>query len=141
MKGKYVKDFLLRGMLFGGLGPIILGIIWCIISELGVDLDLDGKKLLLGIASVYLLAFVHAGASVFNQIESWPIAKSSLIHFAVLYVAYVTCSLINSWIPFDWRFVIIFTGAFALIYLMVWVTVVLVLRCVSNDLNRQIKSN
>ena len=141
MKTNYIKSFFLRGMMFGGFGPIILGIIYYIISTFGVDLELDGKRLLLGIASVYLLAFVHAGASVFNQIESWPIAKSTLIHFSVLYAAYISCYLINSWIPFNWAFVGIFTGAFVLFYLIVWLTVVIILKGISVSLNKQIKSN
>ena len=35
------------------------------------DFSLGGSEVFLGIVSIYLLAFVHAGASVFNQIEHY----------------------------------------------------------------------
>ena len=78
---KYLKEFLHRGLIFGGFGPIILGIIYYIISKNTKDFSLSGGELLLGIVSIYMLTFVQAGATVFNQIEHWPIPKSLLFHF------------------------------------------------------------
>ena len=92
----------------------------------------------MGIISVYMLAFVHAGASVINQIESLPIARSSLIHFGILYVAYITCYLVNTWIPFDWVVIAIFTGIFVLAYFVVWITVYLIISKTSKAFNTKI---
>jgi len=130
---KYLKAFLHRGLIFGGFGPIILGII-CAVS----DPVIAGGQLLLGIVSIYLLAFVQAGASVFNQIEHWSIPKSMLCHFATLYAAYVGCYLVNSWIPFDWRVVAIFTAIFVLVYLVVWLTVYICIKLTSRKLNAKL---
>lgn len=141
MKAKYVKIFLIRGLIFGGFGPIILGIIYYIISIFNKDLVFSGAEVMLSITSVYLLAFAHAGASVFQQIDEWSVAKSTLIHFAVLYVTYVSCYLLNRWIPFDWLVLCIFTGVFVAIYFFVWLTVVLILKKVSKKLNNNLKSN
>ena len=71
---KYFKGFLRRGLLFGGFGPMILGIIYAILTI--KNFALNGSQILIAILSVYLLAFVQAGASVFNQIESFSLPKA-----------------------------------------------------------------
>ena len=57
---KYVKSFLHRGLIFAGFGPIIMGIIYLILSYTVKDFSLDGKDAFMAILSTYLLAFVHA---------------------------------------------------------------------------------
>lgn len=135
---KYALRFLHRGMLFGGFGPIVLGIIYFVLSLTIEDLSLGGQEVFVGILSVYLLAFVHAGASVFPQIEEWPIAKSLLIHLATLYVAYVSCYLLNDWLPFSGTALLIFTLVFAAIYFTVWGIVLLSLRATSGKFNQKL---
>ncbi|MBQ6706653.1 MAG: DUF3021 domain-containing protein [Clostridia bacterium] len=135
---KTVKEFLHRGLLFGGFGPIIVGIIFAILDKTADSFSLTGIQILIAIVSVYLLAFVQAGASVFNQIEHWSVPKSLACHFSVLYLAYVICYLVNNWIPFDIRAIFIFTAIFVVIYFAVWITVALSVRAVSRRLNQKI---
>lgn len=136
---KYVKEFLLRGLMFGGFGPIIFGIIILCIS-FSQDVSLSGGQIFMGIVSTYLLAFIQAGASVFNQIEHWPVLKSIGFNFASIYIAYTLCYIINSWIPFDWRVILIFTGIFVAVYLVIWFTVYCIVRRTTRQLNKEIKS-
>lgn len=131
-----VKTFLHRGLMFGGFGPVILGIIYAILERTVADFTLNGTQVLIAIVSIYLLAFVHAGASVFNQMEEWSVPKSLFWHFTVLSVAYVSCYLVNSWIPFDPNVVLIFTAIFAALYLAVWITVFVTVKLVSRKLNK-----
>ena len=135
---KYVKDYLQRGIVFGGLGPIITGLVFWILQLAGVQVVLIGTEIFIAFLSTYVLAFVQAGSSVFNQVEGWPIAKSLAIHFACLYVVYVACYLVNRWIPFAWEVIAIFTGIFIAAYLVVWLTVYLIVRNVSKKLNKNI---
>ena len=137
MKG-YVKSFLHRGLLFAGFGPIVAGIVYFFISLSAEPLLLTGGQMLLAIVSTYLLAFVHAGASVFNQIDEWPLAKSIFWHFASLYLAYVTCYLVNTWIPFEWIAFAIFTGVFAGVYLVVWLVVFVSVKSTEKRLNKKL---
>ena len=132
-----LRDFFLRGLLFGGFGPIVLAIIYGILQATLTDFALSGTEVCLGILSTYLLAFVHAGASVFNQIESWSVAKSMLFHFGSLYLAYTLCYISNSWIPFKPAVLGIFTAIFAGVYFVVWTIVVLCLKAVERKLNRK----
>ena len=134
-----VRDFFFRGLLFGGLGPVIAGIIYLILHFTLKDLALTGLQVFTVIVSTYLLAFIHAGASVFNQIESWPLAKSILCHFGLLYVAYVLCYVINSWIPFEPLVLGIFTAIFAVGYAVIWLAVYVSIRVTVKRLNRSLQ--
>ena len=84
---KYFKEYLKRGMAFGGFGPIIGGIVYLILS---------------------------------------------------IYVAYVGCYLINSWIPFEPTVVAIFTAIFIVTYFIIWIAVYLSIKAVSKKLNKRI---
>lgn len=135
---EYIKVFLLRGMIVGGFGPIIAAIIYLILSLTVDNFSLSGNEVFLGIISTYLLAFIQAGASIFNQIEKWPIGKSLLVHLSVIYVAYVGCYLLNSWIPFEWIAILIFSAIFIAVYLSVWLTVFLFVKNASKKLNENL---
>lgn len=135
---RYLKEFLKRGMAFGGFGPIIAGIVYVILDHTISDFSLTGTEACLAIVSTYLLAFVQAGASVFNQIEEWPIAKSLLCHFASIYLAYTLCYVANTWIPFEPMVLVIFTAVFAVTYFIIWGIVYFVIRSTSKKMNQKL---
>ncbi len=135
---KHVKEFFHRGLIFGGFGPIVLGIVLLAISMAGGTVALTAKDYFLSTISIYLLAFIHAGASVFNQIEHWRLPKSLFIHFSVLYVAYSLCYIVNTWIPFEPEVLLIFTAIFVVTYFAVWLTVVIILKLISKKLNKKL---
>ncbi len=128
----------MRGLVFSGLGPIVLGIVYFILGLCINDFSLSGTEVLLGIISTHLLAFVQAGASVFNQIEEWPPAKSLGIHLFSLYAVYSIFYLVNSWIPFDIGVFIIFTLIFLIVYFAIWLTVYFIVKGVSKRINEKI---
>ena len=134
-----VRDFFLRGLLFSGFGPIIAGIVYLVLHYVLEDFALTGVEVFTAILSTYLLTFVHAGASVFNQIESWPMAKSTLCHFGVLYIAYILCYIVNSWIPFEPAVLGIFTAIFAVGYAVIWLAVYVSIRVTVKRLNRSLR--
>ena len=136
---KYLKEFMHRGLMFGGFGPLVIGIIYFILSKTVEGFSLSGSEVLLGIISVYLLAFVQAGATVFNQIEHWPIAKSLFCHFGMLYAVYVFCYMVNSWIPFEWGVIGIFTIIFVTVFFAIWFTVYFIVKATSRKLNKNLK--
>ncbi len=136
MMNKYFKTFLLRGLMFGGFGPIVLAIIYAVLTATVNDFSLSGGEVCIGIISTYILAFIHAGASVFNQIEEWPISKSLLYHFVTLYIAYITCYIINTWIPFVFEVLLIFTAIFVVLYFVIWFIVFLSIKAVSKKMNK-----
>lgn len=135
---KYVKDFFHRGLIFGGFGPVIIGIVYMILQKTLSDFSLGGGEVCLAIVSTYLLAFVQAGASVFNQIESWSVPKSLFFHFASIYAAYVLCYLANTWIPRRIEVILIFTAIFVVAYFIIWTAVYLAVRSVSKKMNAKL---
>lgn len=135
---RYVKEFLHRGLIFGGFGPIIVSIIYLVLPYSIKDFSLSGDEIFIAIISSYLLAFIHAGSSVFNQIEHWGIMKGLLCQLATLYLSYASCYLINSWIPFDLSVVGIFTGIFVLGYLVIWGIVYLCVKASAKKLSEKL---
>lgn len=135
---KYVKEFLHRGLIFGGFGPIVVGIVFTVLQYTAEGFSLGGTQVLLAIISTYLLAFVQAGVTVFNQIEHWSTVKSLLCHFGSLYAAYSVCYVANSWIPFDPMVLVIFTLIFAVMFFAIWTTVYLSVRAVSKKFNKKL---
>ena len=136
---QHVKNYLLRGLIFGGFGPIVAGIVLFILNLTGVNVNINGTEVFIAIISTYILAFVQAGATVFNQMEDWSIAKIMFFHFTSIYLAYVICYLINNWIPFDWKIIAVFTAIFIVAYLIIWLIVYLIVRKTSKKLNNVIR--
>lgn len=139
MTKKHVKNFFLRGLAFGGFGPIIVGIVYLILSFTVENFSLSGVEAFTAIISIYLLAFVHAGASVFNQIDSWSVPKSLLAHFSLLYISYILCYVINSWIPFEPMVLLIFTAIFVVTYFIIWFTVYAIIKSTEKKLNKNLR--
>ena len=116
----YVKEFIKRGLMFSGLGPVTAALIISIISQFEEFSALSGMQVLIMVASTYILAFTQAGATVFNQIEHWSLPKSLACHFASLYAVYVLCYLVNTWIPFSINVILTFTIIFAASFFTIW---------------------
>ena len=125
--------------MFGGFGPIVMGVIYYILSLTVSGFSIDGGDILCAIVSTYILAFLQAGASVFNQIEEWPLPKSLFFHFATIYLAYSLCYIINTWIPFEAAVLLIFTLIFIVVYFVVWIAVFLSIKAVSKRLNAKLQ--
>ena len=136
---KYLKEFLRRGLIFGGFGPIVGGIVFAILGATIEDFHIEGWQILLAIVSTYLLAFVQAGATVFNQIEGWSIGKSLAFHFITIYLAYSIAYVVNSWIPFEPMVLVIFTAVFVVTYAVIWVSVFLAVRATEKKLNKNLR--
>lgn len=135
---RYVKEFFHRGLMFGGFGPIILAVIYCILSKTVSGFALSGGEILVGTISVYMLAFVQAGASVFNQIEHWSLPKSLLCHFSTLFVSYSLCYILNSWIPFEPMVLVLFALIFVAVYFIIWFTVYFIVKSTGKKLNARL---
>lgn len=135
---RYVKQFFLRGMLFGGFGPIVMAVIYAVLQATVEGFSLNGYEVAVAIVSVYLLAFVQAGASVFNQIEEWSLPKSLLCHFSTLFVAYSLCYIGNTWIPFEPLVLAVFAAVFVVIYFLVWGIVYLCVRHAGRKMNEKL---
>ena len=125
--------------MFGGFGPIVGGIVFAILGATIEDFHIEGWQILLAIVSTYLLAFVQAGATVFNQIESWNIGKSLAFHFISIYLAYSIAYVVNTWIPFEPIVLVIFTALFVVTYAVIWLSVFLAIKATEKKLNKSLR--
>ena len=132
----HVKEFFLRGLIFGGCGPLVLGIVYLFLHRALEDFSLSGFEVFLGILSTYILAFIHAGSGVFHRIESWSPGKSCLCQLSLLYASYVLCYVLNDWIPFEPLAIAVFTAIFVVGYGVICLTVYLSIRAYAKRLNR-----
>ena len=134
----YAKQFLHRGLMFGGFGPIVVSIIYVIVETVETSFSLNGKQILLAVLSSYILAFVQAGSTVFEQIDHWSTPKSLFFHFLSLYIVYVGTYLVNTWIPFIPQIIAIFTVIFIAVFFIVWIIVYFAVRSAQKKMNAAI---
>lgn len=118
-----------------GFGPIVMGIVYWIIEMCGVDINLSGLEMLISIISVSLVAFVHAGSSVFHQIEHWAPIKAAFAQLSSLYVVYIFAYLVNSWLPLKWEAILIFTIIIILSYFIIWLIIHIITKNTLKKLN------
>lgn len=141
MKKSEVIEFFKRGFTFGGTGCIIVGfIIWMISLSTGSP-NLEGWQIFLAIVSGFLLAFIQAATTVFHQIERWSPIKSAGLQLLCLYVVYLGSYLANSWIPFNWLVIVVFTAIFIAVYFIIWITVYLIIKNRVKKLNQNLVSD
>lgn len=143
MKGiikKYYKDFLIRGLLVAGGGPLVLAIVYGILGACGVIESLSVTEVVLGILTITLLAFLAAGITVVYKIEELPIPTAILLHGIVLYIAYAVIYIVNSWLASGLVPFLIFTAIFIVGYLLTWGIVYICIRKSADKLNKKLKS-
>ena len=135
---KYVKTFLHRGLMFSGFGPIVGGIVYFILDLTGTQISINGSEILLAVVTTYLIAFIHAGSSVFPQIENWPLFKSIFFQGLSIYLAYTIGYLINSWIPLDLMVILIYSGCFIGAFLITWLIIYIISNKVTKKMNNKL---
>ena len=120
---KHVGNFIRKGLTASSLGPLVLAALYLILQKQGVVELLTVREVCLGIISLTALAFVAGGMNVVYQIERLPLMWAILIHGGVLYGCYLATYLVNGWLEWGGMPIIVFTGIFALGYLLIWVVI------------------
>ena len=138
MKSK-IQSFCLRGMIFGGFGPIVYALVMVILFLFKVDTNLDGKTVFLNVISTYLLAFICSGISIIWKEERLGLSLQILIHGLSLYICYLIVYLINVWIPKNIGILLIFTVCFFLGYSIICLIVFIVEKRRAKKLNSYLK--
>ena len=119
----YFLVFLRRGLLACGLGPLVLAVIYLILDAQTDLSSLAVGEVCRGIFSLSALAFVAGGMNVIYQIERLPLMAAILLHGGVLYVGYLAVYLLNGWLAGGIMPILVFTGIFAVGYVVIWILV------------------
>ena len=125
---KFMLEFLRRGLVACGLGPIVLAVIYLVLEQ-AVGLDtLTVSQVSIGILSLAALAFLAGGLNALYQMERLPPMAAVSIHGITLYAGYLAVYLVNGWLQWGMTPLLVFTGIFAVGYLVIWAVIYAVIR-------------
>ena len=136
---KYVIEFLRRGFVALGIGPIVLAILYLILRRHAGLESLSVDAVVIGIFSISALAFIAGGMNSIYRIERLPLMAAILIHGAVLYVSYLCTYLLNDWLDFGMVPILVFTGIFVFGFFAIWAVIYAVIHKNTQSLNEKLK--
>ena len=135
---KFILDFLLRGMVAAGFGPIVLAILYLILQQADVVGILTVNQVCIGIFSITALAFIVGGMNAIYKIERLPLMVAISIHGAVLYVSYLCTYLLNDWLEGGLTPILVFSGIFVIGYIAVWVIIYSIIKRNTKKVNEML---
>ena len=133
---RFVLDFLRRGVISCGLGPLVLAILYLILQQCADLTTLTVDQVCIGIFSLSVLAFIAGGINTVYQIERLPLMAAISIHGGILYVCYLGAYLLNDWLESGMTPILVFTGIFVVGYLVIWAGIYTVTKKNTNKLNK-----
>ena len=136
---KTVLEFIRRGLIACGFGPLVLAVFYLILHHQGLIDTLTVPEVCLGIVSLSALAFIAGGMNVLYQIERLPLMVAILIHGVILYLSYLATYLLNGWLGQGITPILVFSGIFAVGYLAVWAVIYFITRRNTQKLNEMLK--
>ena len=136
---RFVLEFLRRGFIASGIGPIILAIVYLILKQSAAIDTLSVNQVCVGIFSLSALAFIAGGMNAIYQIERMPLMTAILIHGGVLYVGYIGTYLLNDWLDFGIIPIIVFSAVFVVGYIVIWAIIYSIIRRNTAKLNEMLK--
>ena len=138
---KFVLDFIRRGLIGCGFGPLVLAILYGILEHQGLLETLPVRQVCMAIFSISALAFIAGGINAIYQLERLPLMVAILIHGAVLYGSYLVTYLLNDWLEWGPVPVMVFTGIFVVGYLAIWAVIYAIIRHRTAQINAILKQN
>ena len=136
---KFVLEFVRRGFIATGLGPIVLAIVYLILKQSAAIDTLTVSQVCIGIFSLSALAFIAGGMNAIYQVERLPLMTAILIHGGVLYIGYLGTYLLNDWLDFGVITIIVFTAIFVVGYIVIWAIIYSIIRRNTAKLNEMLK--
>ena len=136
---KTVLEFLRRGLIAAGFGPVVLAILYMILHHQNIISYLTVNEVCRGIFSLTALAFIAGGMNVIYQIEQLPLVLAILIHGGVLYISYLITYLLNGWLKQGITPILIFSVIFVIGYLTVWAIIYSVTKRNTDKVNDLLK--
>ena len=136
---RFVLEFLRRGAIASGIGPIVWAIIYMILQQVAEVETLTVNQVCIGIVSLTALAFLAGGMNALYQIERLPLLMAILIHGSVLYVSYLGTYLINDWLDFGIIPIIVFSAIFVVGYIVIWAIIYSIIKRNTAKLNEMLQ--
>ena len=136
---KHVLEFIRRGLIACGFGPIVLAVFYLILQHQGAIENLTVNQGCLGILSLSGLAFTAGGMNAIYQIERLPLMVAILIHGSVLYVSYLVAYLLNSWLEWGVVPILVFSCIFIVGFFVIWAIIYSIIKRNTDRINEILK--
>ena len=136
---RFVWEFLRRGFIAAGIGPIVLAIVYLVLQHSAGINTLTVDEVCIGIFSLSALAFVAGGMNVIYQIERLPLMVAILIHGCVLYISYLGTYLLNDWLVWGVMPIVVFSAIFVVGYVVIWAIIYSITKRSTEKLNEMLK--
>ena len=136
---KFVLEFLRRGLIAAGIGPIVLAFVYLILQQASAIETLSVNQVCIGIFSITALAFIAGGMNAIYQIERLPLMVTILIHGGILYISYLVTYLLNDWLDYGALPIIVFSAVFVVGYIVIWAIVYSIIKSNTAKLNKMLK--
>ena len=133
-----VLEFVRRGLMACGFGPIVLAILYLILQHHGIIETLTVRQVCVGIFSISALAFIAGGMNAIYQVERLPLMVAILIHGGVLYLSYLGTYLLNEWLEWGAVSIFVFTGIFVVGYLVIWAVIYTIIKRQTAKINEML---
>ena len=132
-------EFLRRGLIACGIGPIVLAILYLILRHTGTVETLTVNQVCVGIFSLAVLAFIAGGMNAVYQIERLPLMGAISIHGGVLYISYLATYLVNGWLDWGIAPILVFTGIFVVGYFVIWAIIYWIIKKNTDQINEMME--
>ena len=136
---KFILEFMRRGLVACGFGPIVLAILYLILEKTAAIETLTVAQVCTGIFSITSLAFIAGGLNTLYQLERLSLMPAILIHGIVLYISYLGTYLLNDWLDLGTVPIIIFSVIFVVGYLVIWAIIYAIISRNTKKLNAALK--
>ncbi len=136
---RFVVDFLRRGIIACGFGPIVLAIIYLLLQQSATIDTLTVNQVCIGIFSLSALAFIAGGMNAIYQIERMPLMTAILIHGGALYIGYLGTYLLNDWLDWGVIPIVVFSAIFVVGYIVIWAIIYSIIKRYTAKLNEVLK--
>ena len=133
---RFALDFLHRGAIACGIGPLVLAIVYLLLQQSAAIQVLSVNQICIGIFSLSALAFLAGGLNALYQLERLPLLAAILIHGGALYLGYLATYLLNDWLDAGMTPIIVFTAIFVVGYIVIWAIIYSIIKRNTEKVNR-----
>ena len=138
---KFILEFIRRGCIASGIGPVVLGLLYLILRQTGDISVLTVNEVCVGIFSMTALAFVSGGINAVYQLERLPLMVAILIHGSVLYISYLGTYLLNAWLDLGLLPIAVFSAIFVVGYIVIWAVIYRIIKRNTDRVNAQLQKH
>ena len=136
---KFVGEFIHRGFVACGFGPIVWAIAIYILSQKNdIVQTIPAMEAVLGILTSSLLAFVAGGINAIYKIERIQLVLAIFIHAVILYIDYIVIYLVNGWIEAEITILTVFTICFFSGFAIIWAIIYFYTKKSTDRLNKKL---